>query len=178
MKGRNKVFIATSMDGFIADQHGGIDWLQLVPNPEGDDMGYSAFMNEIDALVMGRHTFETVCNFDMDWPYKKPVFVLSETLKTASTELPQNVFLLSGSPVEVLNKIHDRGYYHLYIDGGKTIQDFLRSNLIDEMIISTIPVLLGNGIPLFSKISGPLQFDLIESKVYLGQIAQMHYRRA
>lgn len=75
MNKKNSVFIATSLDGFIADKNGGIDWLHSLPNPDNDDMGYGAFMTQIDALIMSRKTFETVCGFDMDWPYTKPVFV-------------------------------------------------------------------------------------------------------
>ena len=78
----NIVYIATSLDGYIADKEGGLDWLNCVPNPHQDDMGFVDFMNSIDALVMGRNTFETVCGFDMPWPYNKPVFVLSNTLKS------------------------------------------------------------------------------------------------
>ena len=76
----NKVFIATSLDGHIADKNGEIDWLHAIPNPDNIDMGYQDFITQIDAIVMGRNTFETVCNFDMDWPYEMPVFVLSNTV--------------------------------------------------------------------------------------------------
>ena len=86
MNKKNSVFIATSLDGYIADKNGGIDWLHSIPNPENDDMGYVEFNNEIDALVMGRTTFETVLGFDVEWPYDKPVFVLSNKLK----EIPES----------------------------------------------------------------------------------------
>jgi dihydrofolate reductase len=81
MSNRNIAFIATSLDGYIADKNGGLDWLHSIPNPDQNDMGYELFIKHIDALVMGRTTFETVCNFDIDWPYSKPVFVLSRTLE-------------------------------------------------------------------------------------------------
>lgn len=80
MRKKNSVFIATSLDGFIADKNGRIDWLHSIPNPENDDMGYVKFEEKIDALVIGRGTFETVLGFDVDWPYHKPVFVLSNKL--------------------------------------------------------------------------------------------------
>ncbi|SHJ20520.1 dihydrofolate reductase family protein [Aquimarina spongiae] len=80
MKKTNKVFIATSLDGYIADKDGGIDWLHAIPNPDNIDMRYNEFTSQIDALVMGRTTFETVCGFDIDWPYSKKVFVLSNSL--------------------------------------------------------------------------------------------------
>ena len=82
MKSKNRVFIATSLDGFIADQNGAIDWLHSIPNPEQIDMGYTDFIGGVDAIVMGRNTFEVVCGFDIDWPYEVPVFVLSRTLNT------------------------------------------------------------------------------------------------
>ena len=81
----NRVFIATSLDGFTSDRDGALDWLHSVPNPDNLDFGYAAFMEQIDAIVMGRKTFETVCGFDCDWPYTKPVFVLSRSL----TSLPE-----------------------------------------------------------------------------------------
>ncbi len=77
MEKKNRLFIATSIDGYIADKDGGLDWLNSIPNPDNIDMGYGEFTSQIDALVMGRITFETVCGFDIDWPYQKPVFVLT-----------------------------------------------------------------------------------------------------
>ncbi len=73
MNQRNSIFIATSLDGYIADSQSGIDWLHSIPNPKQIDMGYIDFMSRIDALVMGKNTFETVCGFDMDWPYEIPM---------------------------------------------------------------------------------------------------------
>ena len=83
---KNSVFIATSIDGYISDKNNGIEWLHSIPNPNNDDMGYIEFTNNIDALIMGRTTFEIVCGFDVDWPYDKPVFVLSRTL----SEIPKS----------------------------------------------------------------------------------------
>lgn len=130
MEKKNKVFIATSLDGYIADKDGGIDWLHAIPNPDNNDMGYNAFTSEIDALVMGRNTFETVCGFDMDWPYQKPVFVLSTTQLTMPEEYKGKAEFVNGSIPEILNKIHEKGFYRLYIDGGKTIQSFLETDCI------------------------------------------------
>lgn len=177
MKKRNSVFIATSIDGFIADKNGGIDWLNSIPNPDNIDMGYVSFMESVDAILMGRNTFETVCSFDMDWPYSIPVFVLSNSLKEVPEEYHNKVFLVSGGLDNVLDSIHQRGFYSLYIDGGATIQSFLKEDLIDDLILSTIPVVLGEGIPLFSSLSEPLNFELKSSKTYLEQLVQRHYRR-
>ncbi len=171
------MFIATSLDGYIADKNGGIDWLHSIPNPNNIDMGYADFISQVDALVMGRKTFETVCNFDIDWPYKQPVFVLSNTLKKMPDQYTDKAFLTKGSLQEVLEHIHNQGYHRLYIDGGVTIQQFLKEDLIDEMIITIIPVLLGGGYPLFSQLPETLTFECTQSKRYLDKVVQNHFIR-
>lgn len=177
MNFRNKVFIATSIDGFIADENGGIEWLHEIPNAEGDDMGYSAFMSTVDAIVMGRNTFEVVLGFDIDWPYDKPVFVLSNRLKEAPGELAGKVEIVNGELKKVLEEIHKKGCLNLYIDGGITIQSFLKEDLIDEMVITTIPVLLGSGVRLFERLDSPLGFECVEIKQYLGKVGQQRFVR-
>jgi dihydrofolate reductase len=174
---KNSVFIATSLDGYIADKNGGLDWLSTIPNPENIDMGYSDFMNTIDALVMGRTTFETVCDFDCDWPYQQPVYVLSNTLTDIPKSHKGKAFLVKGLLTEILAQIHQQGHQKLYIDGGTTIQGFLKEDLIDEMIITTIPILLGAGHPLFSGLTKPLEFELIKSSTFLKHVNQNHYKR-
>ncbi|MDY2587778.1 dihydrofolate reductase family protein [Winogradskyella aquimaris] len=177
MSKKNSVFIATSLDGYIADKNGGIDWLHTIPNPEHDDLGYVEFNNEIDALVMGRTTFETVCCFDIDWPYDKPVFVLSNKLKGIPEAYKGKAFLVKGTLTEILDQINEKGFNRLYIDGGTTIRSFLKEDLIDEMVITTIPILLGGGASLFSELPNALQFELVGTKTYLNQITQNHYKR-
>ena len=175
MKKKNNVFIATSLDGYIADKNGGIDWLHAIPNPDNIDMGYNDFISQIDALVMGRNTFETVCSFDIPWPYEKQVFVLSNSLKSIPNSYRDKVELVKGSLKEVLNSINNKGFTNLYIDGGKTIQSFLKEELIDEMTLTIIPVLLGDGIPLFSTLDSKQEFECVDSKIYLNKIAQNHF---
>ncbi|MEP5339664.1 MAG: dihydrofolate reductase family protein [Algibacter sp.] len=177
MKKKNKVFIATSLDGYIADKNGGIDWLHSIANPDNIDMGYSEFISQIDALVMGRKTFETVCGFDIDWPYQKPVFVLSNSLTRVPDKYKDKVVLIKGTLTGILDQIHEKGYYSLYIDGGKTIQSFLKEDLIDEMTITIIPYLLGRGIPLFAELPNRLDFECVNSKVYLDKIVQNYFAR-
>ncbi|WP_276391779.1 dihydrofolate reductase family protein [Eudoraea chungangensis] len=174
---KNCVFIATSIDGYIADKNDGLEWLNAVPNPNNDDMGYVEFIKEIDALVMGRNTFETVLGFDVDWPYDKPVFVLSNKLKVIPVSHKEKAFLLKGNLGEILDQIHQKGFTRLYIDGGATIRSFLQEDLIDEMALSTIPVLLGGGSPLFNGLPKELKFELVKSKTYINQITQNHYKR-
>ena len=177
MNNRNIVFIAKSLDGYIADKKGELDWLQLIPNPEQIDMGYESFINNIDALIMGRTTFETICNFGIDWPYNKPVFVLSRTLKTIPEKYKGKVELVKGALTDITNEINKRGYSRLYIDGGTTIQSFLKEDLIDELIITTIPILLGGGARLFSELPKELEFKHVNSEVFLDEIVQNHYQR-
>lgn len=174
---KNTVFIAKSLDGYISDKTGGLEWLHTIPNPEKIDMGYADFIKDIDAIVMGRVTFETVCGFDIDWPYTVPVFVMSNTLKTVEEKYTNKVALLRGPVESILDKIHQKGYYRLYIDGGLTIHGFLEKDLIDEMIITTIPVLLGGGSKLYYDLPNAIEFTHIRTRVFLDQIVQSHYIR-
>jgi dihydrofolate reductase len=173
----NIVFIATSLDGYIADKNGAIDWLHAIANPENSDMGYAAHFERIDALVMGRNTFKMVLSFDCDWPYSKPVFVLSNTMQSVPRGYQDKVFLINGDLKDIVKQLHDQGYQHLYIDGGITIQNFLKQDLIDEIIITTIPVLLGGGLPLFGEIDTPISFKHIRSERYCDAISQNHFVR-
>lgn len=174
---RNKVFIARSLDGYIADKKGGLDWLNSVPNPDHLDLGYEKFIQSVDAIVMGRTTFEMVCSFDMDWPYTLPVFVLSNKLDSVPADLKNKVVLVSGPLTEILDQIHKKGYTRLYIDGGVTVQNFLKEDLIDELIITTIPILLGGGIPLFGELPKEMEFEHVESVLFLDALVQDSYRR-
>lgn len=159
----NIVYIATSLDGYIAKKDGGIDWLTEIPNPDGSDFGFSEFINDIDAIVMGRNTFELVLTFD-GWPYTKPVYVLSSTLNSLPKKLIGKAELIKGDPLSVVKELNAKKFYSLYIDGGKTIQAFLSLNLIDELIITQIPILLGGGIPLFGSLAKGQEFKLIKSE--------------
>lgn len=177
MNKQNLVFIATSLDGYIADKNGGLDWLQMIANPQKNDMGYIAFMEKIDALIMGRKTFDTVANFDGEWPYSKPVFVCSNTLSTLPAAYNNKAFLVKGKPNEILTTIHQLGYFSLYIDGGATVQGFLAEDLIDEITFTQMPILLGGGIRLFDQLPNALVFEHVNTEVYLGEIVQSHYCR-
>lgn len=173
----NIVFIATSLDGYIADKDGGLDWLYSIPNPDNIDMGFVPLLERVDALVMGRNTLEAVLSFDVDWPYSKPVFVLSNTLKEVPSGSQDKVFLISGDLADIVKDLNEQGYQDLYIDGGVTIQNFLKQDLIDELAITTIPVVLGGGAKLFGELDGLQKYNLVESKVYLDAIVQSRYLR-
>ena len=177
MKSINMVFIARSLDGYIADKNGGLDWLNATPNPDHLDMGYENFIKGVDAIVMGRTTFDVVCSFDMEWPYKIPVFVLSNSMKSLPEGFGDKAEIVNGLLSEILELIHKKGYTRLYIDGGATIQNFLKEDLIDELIITTIPILLGGGIPLFGELPREMEFEHMESHLYLDALVQDRYRR-
>lgn len=174
---KNIVFIAKSLDGYIAGKNGELDWLELIPNPKNIDLGFINLMQEIDAIVMGKTTFEVVCSFDGEWPYNKHVFVLSNSIKTIPEKLKGKVTLLKGDLREILHKIHKKKYLKLYIDGGRTIQNFLKEDLIDELRITTIPILLGGGFSLFGDLSKSMEFEHLKSEVFLNQLVQDHYKR-
>jgi dihydrofolate reductase len=162
------VFIATSLDGFIARKNGSIDWLEKASSlaPQGEDCGYHDFFNSTDTLVMGRKTFETVLGFPQ-WPYEnKKVIVLSSTLKTLPINIPPSVELKSGSPLQILNELYEQGSRHVYLDGGVTIQNFLFEKLVDEITLTQIPILLGEGLSLFGKLKEDQNLELISSKAY------------
>lgn len=167
----NKVYIATSLDGYIADRNGGLDWL---PAPSGD-FGFEEFIDSVDALVMGRNTFEMVLKITNEWFYKKKVFVVSSSLKEIPKELEGKVELLDLTPKEIVSLLNEKGYHDLYIDGGKTIQGFLKDDLIDEMIITTIPILLGGGSSLFGELEEPVSFKCIETKLLAGTFVQSYF---
>jgi dihydrofolate reductase len=168
------VFIGTSLDGFIARSNGDLDWL---PHGGGEEHGYDAFMATIDALVIGRKTFETVLAFDT-WPYgEKPVFVLS-TQPLATAPPGAVVERMSGEPAAILAGLAARGIQHVYVDGGVTIQRFLRAGLIQRLIITRVPVLIGTGIQLFGPIQRDIALTHIATRQYASGLVQSEYEVA
>lgn len=174
------VYIAASVDGFIAGPNGELDWLHR-PEYAGTDMGdygYEAFVSDVDALVMGRHTYETVRSF-AEWPYgDMTVVVLSSQTVDIPEELEGRVMAEQGSPQEIVARLEGKGFNHLYIDGGVTIQRFLQAGLIDQMIITRIPVLLGDGIPLFGSIGTEVLLKHVNTQSFENGFVQSQYETA
>jgi len=170
------VFIATSLDGYIARPDGDVSWLDDVePVTEGDDMGYGALFNSVDALVMGRGSFEKVLEFD-PWPYgNKPVIVLSKSLTDVSEALRNTVRIDRSEPQALVDKLSRKGYQRIYLDGGKVIQSYLREGLVDDMCITIIPVLLGAGIPLFSSLEKDIKLRLVDCQSWPNGMVQSTY---
>jgi dihydrofolate reductase len=172
------VFVATSLDGYIARKDGSIDWLLQANRlmPAGEDCGYAKFFASVDALVMGRNSYEMVQSFT-PWPYGgKRVVVLSRLNVPIPSELVRSVTSSSAEPVQVVTQLAAEGARHLYIDGGKTIQRFLRADLIDDITITVIPVLLGAGRPLFGPLSKDIHLKHLTTRSYEFGFVQHHYR--
>lgn len=168
---RASVFVGTSLDGFIARANGDFDFL---PPGGGEPHGYEEFMATVDALVIGRNTFETVLNFE-SWPYgEKPVFVLS-TRALPPVPIGAVVERMSAEPAEIVSQLASRGIQHIYVDGGITVQRFLRAGLIQRVIITRIPVLIGDGIPLFGETQRDIVLKHIATREYAGGMVQSEY---
>ena len=178
MSARASVFVATSLDGFIARLDGSIDWL-IQANaavPRGEDCGYKAFMETVDALVMGRNTFEQVLTFG-EWPYgDKKVIVLTRKGVAVPEAIRKTVSTSSEAPASLADRLSSAGLQHLYIDGGQTIQSFLRAGLISELTITVIPILLGEGKPLFGSLRPDVYLSHLSTHAYPFGFVQSKYR--
>lgn len=172
----NIVYIACSIDGYIARKDGNIDWLTETPNPDNSDYGFSEFIERIDGLIMGRKTFEMVLSFGQ-WPYTKPVFVLSSTMKDVPADLQGKAEVIAGPLRDIVASLNSRGFVNLYIDGGKTIQNFLKQDLIDELIITRIPIVLGSGLPLFDEMDREIKFEHSRTEVLNKELVKSTYTR-
>lgn len=177
MSTKASVYIATSLDGFIARTNGDIDWLNdaNATVPQGEDCGYSAFIASVDVLIIGRKTYEQVLTFG-EWPYGTTrVIVMSRSPIQFPAELPTAVTHSAETPHALYDRLAKEGAQHLYIDGGITIQRFLAAELIDELTITVIPILLGEGKPLLSSLENDIQLTLINSHAYDFGFVQLKY---
>ena len=166
------VFVGTSLDGFMARANGALDFL---PPGGGEPHGYDEFMATVDALVIGRNTYDVVLAFP-EWPYgDKPVFVLS-THALAPAPPGAVVEHVSGAPAAVAAQLDARGFQHLYIDGGITIQQFLDAGLIQRIVVTRVPVLIGRGIPLFGPLQRDIKLEHIATRQYASGLVQSEYQ--
>ena len=168
------VFVGTSVDGFIARPNGDLDFL---PPGGGEPHGYNEFIATVDAIVIGRKTFETVLAMK-DWPYgDKRVVVLSSRpvdLSSAGGVVEQ----MAGTPAEIVSQLAASGAQHLYIDGGITIQRFLRAGLVQRLVITRVPVLIGDGIPLFGSLPRDVRLRHVATRDYPSGLVQSEYEVA
>jgi dihydrofolate reductase len=163
------VFVGTSVDGFMARSNGALDFL---PEDGGEPHGYDEFMASIDALVIGRKTFETVLGFPA-WPYgDKRVVVLSNRPFDFSAVVGG---VVEQPPAEIVSKLAACGLHHLYVDGGITIQGFLRAGLIQRLVVTRVPVLIGEGIPLFGPLPRDVRLRHLMTRHYPSGLVQSEY---
>ena len=167
------VFVGTSVDGFIARPNGNLDFL---PAGGGEPHGYDEFIATVDALVIGRKTFETVLAFP-EWPYgDKRVVILSSRPLDFSGVRGGVVEQMAGSPAEIVSKLAASGAHHLYVDGGITIQGFLRAGLVERLVITRVPVLIGDGIPLFGALPHDLRLRHVATQHYSSGLVKSEYQ--
>lgn len=172
------VFIATSLDGFVAREDGRIDWLEAANAslPPGEDCGYREFIAGIDALVLGRRSFERLLAF-ASWPYGElPVAVLSRRPLVIPEGLPPSVRATQETPAELVARFAADGARHLCVDGGQTVQSFLAAGLIDELTLTVVPVLLGRGRPLFGPLAGDVALAHLGTRSWPFGFVQSRYR--
>lgn len=167
-----EVFIATSLDGFIARPDGDIGWLTSLPVPEGEDFGYAAFMAGVGAIVMGRATFEKALTFP-EWPYPVPVTAMSRTPSAVTVPRDLDVRVTDAAPRAVLEGL---GVDRVYVDGGQVIRAFLREGLIRRIVLTRVPVFLGEGLPLFGHGAGDIAAELVEARSWPNGFVQATYR--
>ena len=169
---KTSVFVGTSLDGFIARKNDALDFL---PPGGGEPHGYHEFMATVDALVIGRKTYEVVLAFE-EWPYGgKSVFVLG-TRELAPAPPGAVVERLSGEPSEIVARLEARGIAHAYVDGGVTVQRFLRAGCIDRLIVTRVPVLIGEGIPLFGALAKDVPLRHVATRSFASGLVQSEYR--
>ena len=178
------VFIATSADGYIATPDGGVDWLETAGSfaemSEQGDMGWAAYMAAIDCMIMGRKSMEKISSFNLtpeQWPYDDTrIIALSRTRKEPPDNLKNKVEIYNGDISALMAQLTAAGFQHAYIDGGATITAFLNLKLINEMTITQVPVLLGDGIPLFGKITQPIRLKKAEAVAFPNDFIQIKYQ--
>lgn len=169
------VYVAVSLDGFIARPDGDIEWLHQWPDV-GHDYGYGEFMDSVDGLIIGRGTFEKVLSFGK-WPYEKPVVVLSRSLDPDAVppDRADRVRIVALTPEEVLDMVADEGWQRAYVDGGQIIQSFLNAGLIADMTITQVPILIGAGRPLFGSLAHDVALTHLETTAYPSGFVQSRY---
>lgn len=178
-RAQTQVFIATSLDGFIARPGGEIDWLMQAQAsaPAGEDFGYGDFIAGVDAIVMGRLSLETVMGFE-PWPYEQPVIALSRQAgRPLPAALQGRVRWSDARPAALLEALAAEGLTRVYLDGGQLIQSFLREDLVDRLTITQIPLLIGQGRPLFGALPADLEWELLGVQHWPLGFVQTRYRR-
>ena len=188
---RCSAFIATSADGYIADINGGIDWLHsssaknqpiidgIVDINKNPDLGFKAYIDTVDCMVMGRKCMEVISKMNLtpeQWPYGDiEIIVLSHSLKKAPQNIANKVSIYGGDIKILMDSLKQKGYEHVYVDGGATITSFINEKLINNMVITQAPVLLGKGITLFGTLNAPIKLRKVQATAYSDGFMQVKY---
>ena len=169
------VFVGASVDGFIARRNHDLDWLP----EDGEPHGYDEFIATVDTIVIGRNTFEKILSFE-GWPYAadKRVVVLSSKPVDLSVVKGGRVEQMGGPPARIVVQLAESGARHLYVDGGITIQRFLREGLVQRLVITRVPVLIGDGIPLFGALPRDVRLRHVSTKAFPSGLVQSEYQIA
>ncbi len=170
------VFMAMSLDGFVARKDHRLDWL-MKQKTEGEEHGFDEFQASVDGIIMGRGSYETVLSFG-EWPYTKPVVVMSKTLSQGdvSEELRGKVRITNLEPHALMNEVQGQGWSRAYVDGGKVVQSFIRAGLVSDIVLTTVPVLIGDGLRLFGELEQDIDLELTGSKAFESGLIQSQYR--
>ena len=173
-----KLFIASSIDGYIATPNGDLEWLTEHPNPKQIDCGFNEFLSKIDTVIMGGHTYRNFLCMDIIWPYKsKKIYVISNSI--LENFLNINISFITNNVIDEITAIkNDKGSDIALVGGGVLTKMLLQENLIDEMIITTVPVLLGYGIPLFPPYYEMSNWRIYKSEIYENGLLQAFYHKA
>jgi dihydrofolate reductase len=173
-----RLYIAASLDGFIARTDGSIDWLTALPNPDGNDYGYGDFYAGIDTVVMGRRTYEEVLGFGVPWPYPECRTWVASSQTGYPVSTPNTLLLpaIDAASVEGLRAGSTRGIW--IVGGGEVIRAFLRLGTVDEMLLCTIPLILGGGIPLFPSGTPEYRWHLTGTEAYRSGAVKLKFRKA
>jgi dihydrofolate reductase len=166
------VFVGVSLDGFIARKDLTFD---ILPEKDYDNNGFREFVATVDAHVIGRRTFDWAAS-RAKWPYRKPVIVLSRSPANVSVPTGADCTVMKATPKQVVSRLAKRGVKHIYVDGGQTIQDFLRANLVDRLIINRYPVLIGEGVPLFGALPHDVRLKHVRTQSYPKGLVKSEYR--
>jgi len=185
------IFIAPSVDGYIATENGGVHWLEMVGKSVSEkesssdlmkhfNMSMPKYMQSVDCMIIGRKLMEVLSSFNLtpeQWPYGNTrIIVLSNTIKEAPSNLINKVEMYSGSIPELITKLEQEGHKHAYVDGGTTITTFLNLEFINEMTLTQAPVLLGSGIPLFGKLSKQINLEDAQATAFPNNFVELKYK--
>lgn len=172
---RASAFIATSLDGYIARPDQSIDWLENATSDATEDYGYEDFISSVSSVVMGRKTFQRILTFP-EWPYRhQRVIVMSKTMKAVPPSLRDSVQLFDGSAAQLVEILEAEGDTHIFVDGSRVIQMFINEALLSDIVVTTLPILIGEGISLFGPLEHDVRLDHMSTRAYQNGFVQSYY---